>query len=102
LWHETADSFANKLCQWKCSLTKHLTKVKFLSYSYIGKLCNKKHQRCCDVIMPTLLALATLGNATQITSFLVVEYGQGKHGRNFCGAKLLTALPTNFANGNAA
>jgi hypothetical protein len=52
---------------------EHLTKVnKPLSYSYIGKVSNQKHQQYHDVIMPTLLALATLGNAAQIRSFLVV------------------------------
>jgi hypothetical protein len=81
---------------------EHLTKVKSLSYPYIVKVCTKKHLRYCDMIKPTLLALATLGNATQITSFLPVEYGQGKYVRNFCGAKMLTVLPTNFAKGNAA
>jgi hypothetical protein len=40
-----------------------------------------------------LLALETLGNATQIGTFLFVlrhQGGQGKYGRQFCGVKPLT------------
>jgi hypothetical protein len=37
---------------------------------YIGKICMRKHPRYCVTTLPSLLALATLGGATQIGLFL--------------------------------
>jgi hypothetical protein len=46
----------------------------------------------------SLFALATLGDVTQIKMILFVSNCQGKKGEHFYGAKLMTVLPTNFAN----
>jgi hypothetical protein len=49
--------------------------------------------------MPALLALATLGNATQRDMILFVLQCQGRH---FNATKLPKVSITNSANGNAA
>jgi hypothetical protein len=47
-----------------------------------------------------VLALATLGSMTQLGSFLFQSIGQGKYGRQYCIAILLTFSRTNFDNVN--
>ncbi len=55
----------------------------------IGKVCEQKHQQYREAIMPPLRALASLGSATQMGSFLFAQYGQGSH---FHCLKVLTVL----------
>jgi len=52
--------------------------AKHLRLMYIGKACKQKCQQYCYAIYNSLLALATLGSATHIGSFLFQSHGQGK------------------------
>jgi len=51
--------------------------------------------------VPLLLALATLGEMTQIEMILFAECGQGKYGKHNRGMIPLAVSKTNFAYGNA-
>ncbi len=57
-----------ELSIWIFKVTKKLEcfRCSILATVYIGKVCTWKHQQYRDTIFPSLLALATLGDVTQI------------------------------------
>jgi hypothetical protein len=62
----------------------------------IGEVCLQKRQSQ-QQMKDYVLALATLGDATQIGSFLFLLLGQGKQGRQYRVVISLNILHANFA-----